>query len=297
MSFLRQGDKSFLRHAEIYRSDVGSKTSQGRGAASRWSVPGPAKGRDGRTAPYPSSTMSFRTGYSLAGCSPAEPASASPAATNMPWVLNAGNDLSANGNLSLISVSQWRGALQGTHSPHFLHARINHVVPNQYLIVRGENIEDRPVIRSINEAAFGRPDEAGLVDSLRTEGVVLASLVAEIEKRLAGHILFSRMWVETANGSVSAVALAPMAVLPEYQRRGIGECLIRHGLDLLCGRGEQIVIVLGHPDYYPRFGFSSEKARPLESPFPRDAFMALELSPGALDGIRGHVRYPAAFGL
>ncbi len=115
MSFLRQGDKSFLRHAEIYRSDVGSKTSQGRGAASRWSVPGPAKGRDGRTAPYPSSTMSFRTGYSLAGCSPAEPASASPAATNMPWVLNAGNDLSANGNLSLISVSQWRGALQSCH--------------------------------------------------------------------------------------------------------------------------------------------------------------------------------------
>jgi hypothetical protein len=112
MSFLRHSDKSFLRHAEIYRSDVGCKTkSQGRGAASRWSVPGPAKGRDGRTAPYPSSTMSFRTGYSLAGCSPAEPASASPVANSMPGMLNAGNDLSANGNLSLISVSQWRGAL------------------------------------------------------------------------------------------------------------------------------------------------------------------------------------------
>ena len=104
---------SFLRHAEIYRSDVGCKTkSRGRGAASRWSVPGPAKGRDGRTAPYPSSTMSFRTGYSLAGCSPAEPASASPVATSMHGGRNAGNDLSANGNLSLISVSQWRGAVQ-----------------------------------------------------------------------------------------------------------------------------------------------------------------------------------------
>src|SRR6266478_7380037 len=100
---------SFPRHPEIYRSDVGCKTqSRGRGAASRWSVPGPAKGRDGRTAPYPSSTMSFRTGYSLAGCSPAEPASASPAATSMQWGLNVGNDLSANGNLSLIFVSQPR---------------------------------------------------------------------------------------------------------------------------------------------------------------------------------------------
>ena len=104
---------SFLRHAEIYRSDVGCQTkSRGRGAASRWSVPGPAKGRDGRTAPYPSSTMSFRTGYSLAGCSPAEPTSASPVATSMHGGRNAGNDLSANGNLSLISVSQRRGAVQ-----------------------------------------------------------------------------------------------------------------------------------------------------------------------------------------
>jgi hypothetical protein len=108
---------SFLRHAEIYRSDVGCQTkSRGRGAASRWSVPGPAKGRDGRPAPYPSSTMSFRTGYSLAGCSPAEPASASPVATSMHGRRNAGNDLSANGNLSLISVSQWRGAVQAVTS-------------------------------------------------------------------------------------------------------------------------------------------------------------------------------------
>src|SRR5216684_7564582 len=114
---------SFPRHAEIYRSDVGCKTqSRGRGTASRWSVPGPAKGRDGRTAPYPSSAMSFRTGYSLAGCSPAEPASASPVATSMQGRRNAGNDLSANGNLSLVSVSQWRGAVQSTLSPILLTA-------------------------------------------------------------------------------------------------------------------------------------------------------------------------------
>ena len=105
---------SFLRHAEIYRSDIVCKSfeSWGRGTASRWSAPGPAKGRDGRTAPCSSSAMSFRAGYSLAGCSPAEPASASPTALSMRWGMSAGNDLSANGNLSLVSVSQHRGAVQ-----------------------------------------------------------------------------------------------------------------------------------------------------------------------------------------
>ena len=112
-----------------------------------------------------------------------------------------------------------------------------------------------------------------------------------------GHILFSRMSIETASDRVPAVALAPMAVLPEQQRRGIGGKLIKQGLDLLRGQGEQVVIVLGHPDYYPRFGFSTDKALSLVSPFSPEAFMALELRPGALAGVRGKVRYPDAFGL
>jgi len=87
-----------------------------------------------------------------------------------------------------------------------------------------------------------------------------------------------------------------MAVLPEYQRRGVGQLLVRRGLDRLRSLGEQIVIVLGHPGYYPRFGFSVEKARCLESPFPPEAFMALELNPRALNGVQGRVRYPKAFG-
>lgn len=172
--------------------------------------------------------------------------------------------------------------------------------PAEAVIVRvenGENTEERSVIRSINEAAFGTPDEADLVDKLRFEGDALISLVAELEKRIVGHILFSRMWIETPSGLVAAVALAPLAVLPEHQRRGIGGRLIRYGLDLLRDRGEKIVIVVGHPGYYPRFGFSSEKARSLESTFPAGVFMAMELSPGALDSIRGRVIYPAAFGL
>jgi putative acetyltransferase len=166
------------------------------------------------------------------------------------------------------------------------------------LTVRTENGElEQRAVHSINEAAFGRPAEADLVDCLRNEGVVLASLVAELENRIVGHILFSRMYIEAGGKSVPAVALAPVAVLPENQRRGIGEQLIRHGLDLLRRQEERIVIVVGHRDYYPRFGFSSEKAACLESAFPTEAFMAMELSPGALDGIHGKVKYPAAFGL
>jgi len=167
-------------------------------------------------------------------------------------------------------------------------------------MVRAEktgDADERSAIRSINEAAFGSQEEADLVDRLSTDGVVIVSLVAEVLEEIVGHILFSRMSIETAGGSVSAAALAPMAVLPEHQRRGIGGRLIRHGLNWLRGHGEQIVIVVGHPNYYPRFGFSSEKARSLESPFNQAAFMAMELSPGALDGVRGTVRYPAAFGI
>jgi putative acetyltransferase len=184
-------------------------------------------------------------------------------------------------------------------------AKLRAVSTGDKLLFRPESPEDERETRLINQAAFGRPDEADLVDRLRAEGVVIASLVAEEkewdqereEKRLVAHILFSRMSIETSAGSVAAVALAPIAVSPELQRRGIGGKLIRYGLDLLRARGERIVIVLGDPDYYPRFGFSRDKARFLESPFPPEAFMALELQPGALDGVRGKVRYAAAFGL
>jgi putative acetyltransferase len=165
------------------------------------------------------------------------------------------------------------------------------------VIIRPETPDELPAIRSVNEAAFGQQEEADLVDNLRSAGVVLVSLVAEVNTRIVGHILFSRMSVETADGSIPAAALAPVAVMPEHQRRRIGERLIREGMNMLREQGEQIVIVLGHPDYYPRFGFSTAKARFLESPFPAEAFMAIELSPGALEGVHGKVRYPAAFAL
>ena len=161
------------------------------------------------------------------------------------------------------------------------------------MTIRDEAAADRDAVHSVNVDAFGRPDEAELIENLRAEGAVLCSLVAEEHGRVVGHILFTRMWVD----AIPAVALAPMAVLTQYQRKGVGQLLVHRGLDFLRERGERIVIVLGHPRYYPRFGFSVEMARDLESPFPPEAYMAMELQPGALAGIRGKVRYAAAFGL
>jgi putative acetyltransferase len=165
------------------------------------------------------------------------------------------------------------------------------------MIIRAERDGDHAAIRVVNEAAFGGREEADLVEALREQRAVLLSLVAQIDGQIVAHVLFGRMWIDTATGSVPAVSLAPMAVLPAYQRQGVGSQLIRAGLDLVRGLGEQIIVVVGHPAYYPRFGFSSETAGGLEGPFSREAFMALELEPGSLQAVRGRVRYPAAFGV
>ncbi len=163
--------------------------------------------------------------------------------------------------------------------------------------IREETEADRNGIREVNQRAFGRYDEADLVDRLRADGVVIVSLVAVIEGRIAGHILFSELPIETPSAVTPAAALAPMAVLPELQRRGIGSALVRRGLERCREKGRSIAIVVGHPEYYPRFGFSADLARNLRSPFSGPAFMAAELVPGALAGVAGVVRYPAAFRL
>jgi putative acetyltransferase len=167
------------------------------------------------------------------------------------------------------------------------------------LLIRGETAGDYEAIRAVNRAAFGGDEEAALVDRLRADGLAVASLVAVEGGEIAGHILLSELPVETELGAVPAVSLAPMAVRPEWQRKGVGSALVHAGLDLCRARGKAVVIVLGHPGYYPRFGFSTELASRIQCPFPGagDAWMALELAPGALSGITGSVRYPAAFGL
>jgi putative acetyltransferase len=164
--------------------------------------------------------------------------------------------------------------------------------------IRGEAVEDQGAIRQVNRLAFGREDEARLVDALRDGGYVRVSLVAERDRQVVGHILFSDLPIITGSGSVPALALAPMAVMPDLQRQGIGSALVRRGLELCRERDHRIVIVLGHVDFYPRFGFSSKLAQPLQSPFSgHESFMALELVKGALDRVRGRVTYPPPFGV
>jgi putative acetyltransferase len=164
------------------------------------------------------------------------------------------------------------------------------------LRIRAEKPDDREAIQRVNRLAFGREDEARLVDALRDEGHVRLSLVAELGGVVVGHILFSNLPIVGETATVSALALAPVAVAPTYQRQQIGSELIRRGLANCREAGQRIVVVLGHPDFYRGFGFSAELAGPLDSPFSGNpAFMALELVAGALDGVRGRVEYPPPF--
>ncbi len=162
--------------------------------------------------------------------------------------------------------------------------------------IRAETPADRAAVAEVNRLAFSGEDEVGIVNRLRADELVIASLVAEEAGRIVGHILFSELPIETETESVRAAALAPMAVVPERQKQGIGAALVAAGLTACRAAGVEAVIVLGHPEYYPRFGFSAELARTLRAPFSGPAFMAMELTPGTL-AAGGTVCYPAAFGI
>jgi putative acetyltransferase len=164
------------------------------------------------------------------------------------------------------------------------------------LLIREEVPADHDAVRDLNAQAFNDITAAELVDDLRSSGSVVVSLVAVENGEIVGHILFSDLPVEARLGVLHAVSLAPMAVLPSRQNQGIGSALVLRGLDLCRERGKAIVVVLGQPGYFPRFGFSVEMAKQLHGPYSGRAWMALELVPGALYGIRGMVRYPDAFG-
>jgi putative acetyltransferase len=170
---------------------------------------------------------------------------------------------------------------------------------NKKITVRAETAADYPQTFEVNALAFGREEEGRLVESVREseDHFPELSIVAVMGEKIVGHILFSLISIVTDSGAVPALSLAPMAVRPEHQNQGIGSKLVRQGLRECERLGHGIVIVVGHPKYYPRFGFLPARERGLEAPFPvpDEAFMALELFPGALDGIRGMVEYPPAF--
>jgi putative acetyltransferase len=163
-------------------------------------------------------------------------------------------------------------------------------------LIRTETPADYEAVSIVNERAFNRSNEARLVETLRTSGQVI-SLVAEVDGRVVGHILFSPIVIETSTGPVPAISLAPMAVLPEFQKRGIGSALVRRGIEACRSLGHAVVIVLGHPDFYPRFGFVPARPQGIEPPFPApdEAWMVQVLRPGALENLSGTVRYPPAF--
>jgi len=163
--------------------------------------------------------------------------------------------------------------------------------------IRPEAPTDAPAIAALNREAFGGEYEAKLIERLRSDGLVAASLVALDGGNIVAHILFSQLFVELDGRSIRAVSLAPMCVCSARQRQGIGSALVRAGLGAVRKAEYQAVFVVGHIGYYPRFGFSSEVTAKLASPFPGDAFMAFELVPGALQGASGRVVYPAAFGI
>jgi len=165
------------------------------------------------------------------------------------------------------------------------------------ITVREEKPHDVAAIREVNLAAFGQPQEADIVDKLRHSCKDLLSLVATVEDRVVGHILFSPASVDGEGKTVEGMGLAPMAVLPEFQRQGVGSELVRAGIGRLTDRGCPFVIVLGYPEYYPRFGFVPASRYGIRSEWdvPDEAFMIVVINESAIDGVTGVARYRPEF--
>ncbi|MFZ5974172.1 MAG: GNAT family N-acetyltransferase [Bacillota bacterium] len=175
-----------------------------------------------------------------------------------------------------------------------------------HIITRQETEKDHEAVRELVRLAFlnvpfGDHDEHFLVDRLRRSETFIPelSIVAEIAGEIVGYILFTKLIIENGDERTETLSLAPLAVLPEYQCRGIGSALVTEGLTLAKAMAYQSVIVVGHPHYYPRFGFMPAGEWGICAPFdvPGEAFMACELCEGALRGVKGTVLFPKEFGL
>ncbi|MEQ1724482.1 MAG: N-acetyltransferase [Sphingopyxis sp.] len=168
------------------------------------------------------------------------------------------------------------------------------------MLIRAVTAKDFPALDSLiaaafDSTAFGHQGEADLVRSLHNDGDALVSLVAEEDGRIIGHAMFSRMRVEADGQALRAAALAPVAVLPEYQSRGIGSALIGRGIAMLREQGTEISFVLGHADYYPRFGYRPEYAAPFACAYAGPHLMALWLDKAAQLPESGRADYAPAF--
>jgi|GEM_PF-38614 len=164
------------------------------------------------------------------------------------------------------------------------------------LVIRLEDPADLPTIRQVNERAFGQPNEANAVDLIRQRGHTSLSIVAVKGDQVLGHILFSPISLEPANDALQLLGIGPVAVLPGFQRTGIGSRLMRAGLWACRQRGVDALILVGHPEYYPRFGFIPARTFHLTSDYgDGDAFMALELKPGVFGDFKGKVKYVPEF--
>lgn len=167
------------------------------------------------------------------------------------------------------------------------------------LSVRPETSEDHEAIRDVNMRAFGRPVEALIVERVRSTSAFLPelSLVAEQDGRIVGHVLFSEAVIEGVAERWTVLALGPVAVIPERQRQGVGSLMIETGLKWSAELGYRAVLLIGHPGYYPRFGFVPAKAHEIEPRFsvPDDVFMVRLLRLDGLEGVQGAFAFPPAF--
>ena len=165
------------------------------------------------------------------------------------------------------------------------------------MIVRPEKPEDIPAIRIVNERAFGRTAEADLVDALRRNGKAAISLVADDDGRVVGHIFFGAVTIQSRETELTGIGLAPLAVIPERQKQRIGSMLMGHGLRRCREEDHPFLVVLGHPNYYPRFGFVPASNFGIKSEYDvaDEVFMVMELREGALTGCAGVAKYQPEF--
>jgi putative acetyltransferase len=163
--------------------------------------------------------------------------------------------------------------------------------------IREEQPEDYTEIRRLNEQAFDQPLEARLVDLLRTNNAILLSLVAIADRQIVGHILFSPVQLESGESVLEGAGLGPMSVLPDFQRMGIGSRLIEEGIRGIRQMGFPFIVVLGHPNYYPRFGFdpASRYGVTCQWEVPDGVFMVMPFDPARFEGCGGLVRYRDEF--